>query len=113
MPVDFDGYVETEARVSSTCLIRVARNPYSVPCALHGHCQVHLYPERVIVAVANDETVVDHTQARWTATRWPTDWRHYVPLIEHIALGAAVRRAVRGPAGAAAEAAARTRCARR
>lgn len=32
MPVLFDGYVEKPARVSSTCLVAVARNRYSVPC---------------------------------------------------------------------------------
>jgi hypothetical protein len=30
----FDGYVEKPARVSSTCLVSVARNRYSVPCEL-------------------------------------------------------------------------------
>jgi hypothetical protein len=37
MPTPFDGYVETEARVSSTCLVRVARNRYSVPCETGQH----------------------------------------------------------------------------
>ena len=32
MPVVFDGYVENPAKVSSTCLVTVARNRYSVPC---------------------------------------------------------------------------------
>jgi hypothetical protein len=35
MPTPFDGYVEKPARVSSTCLVSVARNRYSVPCELH------------------------------------------------------------------------------
>jgi hypothetical protein len=30
----FDGYVEEPGRVSSTCLVSVARNHYSVPCEL-------------------------------------------------------------------------------
>jgi hypothetical protein len=34
MPEPFDGYVERPARVSSTCLVSVARNRYSVPCEL-------------------------------------------------------------------------------
>jgi transposase len=33
-PVDFDGYVQDVSRVSSTCLVTVARNRYSVPCEL-------------------------------------------------------------------------------
>jgi len=36
MPAAFDGYVERPARVSSTCLVAVARNRYSVPCELAG-----------------------------------------------------------------------------
>ena len=31
MPAAFDGYVERPARVSSTCLVSVGRNRYSVP----------------------------------------------------------------------------------
>jgi hypothetical protein len=30
MPTPFDGYVEVVARVSSTCLVTVKRNQYSV-----------------------------------------------------------------------------------
>ena len=32
MPREFDGYVETLCRVSSTCLVVVDGNRYSVPC---------------------------------------------------------------------------------
>lgn len=32
VPTALDGYVERTVRVSSTCLISVARNRYSVPC---------------------------------------------------------------------------------
>ncbi len=34
MPAPFDGYVEKAARVSSTCLVSVDRNRYSVLCRL-------------------------------------------------------------------------------
>lgn len=34
MPGSFDGYIEVVARVSSTCLVTVKRNLYSVPCHL-------------------------------------------------------------------------------
>ena len=36
MPAPFDGYVEKSARVSSTCLVAVARTRYSVPCEFAG-----------------------------------------------------------------------------
>lgn len=32
MTVAFDGYVESPARVSITCLVTVVRSRYSVPC---------------------------------------------------------------------------------
>ncbi len=45
MPAPFDGYVEKPARVSSTCLVSVARNRYSVPCELVGQMvSTRLYP---------------------------------------------------------------------
>ena len=81
VPAAFDGYVEAEARVSSTCLVTVARNRYSVPCALAGHrVVVHLYPERVAV-VAHGKVVAEHGRVL-DRDRVVYDWRHYVPLIE-------------------------------
>jgi hypothetical protein len=48
MPTPFDGYVEKPARVSSTCLVSVARNRYSVPCELYGQMvSTRLYPASV------------------------------------------------------------------
>ena len=81
LPVPFDGYVEESARVSSTCLVTVARNRYSVPCALAGHrVSVHLYPERVVI-VADQAAVAEHVRAT-ERDRVVYDWRHYLPLIE-------------------------------
>jgi hypothetical protein len=40
MPTAFDGYVERSAKVSSTCLVAVARNRYSVPCELAGQLRI-------------------------------------------------------------------------
>jgi hypothetical protein len=60
MTTPFDGYVEKPARVSSTCLVAVARNRYSVPCELAGQrVSTRLYPNRVSV-VANDALVASH-----------------------------------------------------
>ncbi len=60
MPEPFDGYVESPARVSSTCLVAVARNRYSVPCELAGHTvSTHLYPGKVVI-VADDVVVASH-----------------------------------------------------
>jgi transposase len=81
MPTPFDGYVERPARVSSTCLVTVQRNRYSVPCELAGQMvSTRLYPTRVCVAagdvlVADHERIVDRKQVRY-------DWQHYIPLLE-------------------------------
>jgi transposase len=81
MPVPFDGYVEAPARVSSTSLVTVARNRYSVPCAYAGHrVSVRLYPERVVV-VADQAVVAEHARAV-DRDHVVYDWQHYVPLIE-------------------------------
>jgi hypothetical protein len=50
MPEPFDGYVEKPARVSSTCLVSVARNRYSVPCEFAGQMvSTRLYTGSVMV----------------------------------------------------------------
>ena len=80
MPAPFDGYVEKPARVSSTCLVNVQRNRYSVPCELAGHMvSTRLYPNRVSVVagdvvVASHDRLVDRGQTSY-------DWQHYIPLI--------------------------------
>jgi hypothetical protein len=81
MPTAFDGYVEKPARVSSTCLVSVARNRYSVPCEWAGHLvSTHLYPTRVVV-VADETKVAEHERLNGEgATRY--DWQHYVPLLQ-------------------------------
>jgi hypothetical protein len=81
MPTPFDGYVEKPARVSSTCLVSVARNRYSVPCELANHqVSTRLYPNRVDIAdadviVASHERLVDRGHVRY-------DWQHYIALVQ-------------------------------
>ena len=81
MPAAFDGYVEHPVRVSSTCLVTVARNRYSVPCEWAGQMvSTHLYPAQIVV-VAGDTVVATHERlSERNQTRY--DWQHYVPLIE-------------------------------
>ncbi len=81
MPEVFDGYVEKPARVSSTCLVSVARNRYSVPCELAGQMvSARLYPGQVVV-VAGDAVVARHERLNNEGqTRY--DWQHYVPLVQ-------------------------------
>ena len=82
MPTPFDGYVEVPARVSSTSLISVARNRYSVPCAWAGHrVSVRLYPERVVV-VADQAVVAEHPRAT-DRDQVVYAWQHYLPLVAY------------------------------
>ena len=67
--------------MSSTCLVTVARNRYSVPCELAGQMlSTRLYPGKFVV-VADDKTVARHERP---SDRGQTrhDWQHYIPLIE-------------------------------
>jgi hypothetical protein len=81
MPVPFDGYVARQARVSSTCLVAVARNRYSVPCEYAGQmADTRLYPTRVKV-VMGDALVADHARV-FDEGRTQYDWQHYIPLLE-------------------------------
>jgi len=81
MPPPFDGYIESPARVSSTCLVTIARNRYSVPCAYAGAAvSVRLYPERVVV-IAEQEVIAEHPRAS-DRDHVVYDWQHYLPLIE-------------------------------
>lgn len=81
MPEPFDGYVEKPARVSSTCLVSVARNRYSVPCEWAGQMvSARLYPNWVTI-VAHDTLVARHERLNaQSQTRY--DWQHYVPLLQ-------------------------------
>jgi len=81
MPTPFDGYVEVLARVSSTCLVTVQRNRYSVPCHLANHrVAAHLYPGR-IEAYADNALVACHARLL-DRDQVSYDWQHYIPLVE-------------------------------
>lgn len=69
MTAAFDGYVERPARVSSTCLVSVVKNRYSVPCELAGQMvSTRLYPTRVRVKIQPAPTM-DHQPAVACASR--------------------------------------------
>jgi hypothetical protein len=80
MPGSFDGYLEVVARVSSTCLVTVKRNRYSVPCHLAKRkASVRLYPERIEVH-ADDANVASHVRL-FDRDQVSYDWQHTIPLI--------------------------------
>jgi len=81
MPTPFDGYVEVIARVSSTCLVTVERNQYSVPCHLaNSKATIHLYADRV--DVCTEKAIIARHQRLLGRDQVSYDWQHYIPLIE-------------------------------
>jgi transposase len=107
MPVAFDGYVETLARVSSTALVSVDGNRYSVPCEwVRQMVSARVYHERIeVVHVESGITKSNITErgvtesnvsgdselnpvVRVSHPRAPNkgrvlyDWQHYIPLIQ-------------------------------
>jgi hypothetical protein len=81
MPSAFDGYIERSAKVSSTCLVAVERNRYSVPCELSGQrVSTRLYPSRV--DIATDEAIVASHARLSNRGHICYDWQHYVALIQ-------------------------------
>ena len=81
MPTPFDGYVEKSARVSSTCLVSINCNRYSVPCEWAGQrVSTRLYPSRVGI-VAEDAIVASHDRLTERG-QIGYDWQHYIALIQ-------------------------------
>ncbi|MBL8347096.1 MAG: IS21 family transposase [Rubrivivax sp.] len=81
MPAPFDGYVQEFSRVSSTCLVTVARNRYSVPCELARQMvSTRLYPGRVVI-VFEDRIVASHERLAGK-NKTAYDWQHYIPLVQ-------------------------------
>ena len=81
MPTVFDGYVQRSAKVSSTGLVAVARNRYSVPCELAGQrVSTRLYPNRV--EIATDEAIVASHERLANRGHICYDWQHYIALIQ-------------------------------
>jgi len=77
----FDGYIEEMMRVSSTCLVRVERNRYSVPADFAGKVvSVRLYADKVTV-VAENKLIAAH-QRRFGRDQLICDPWHYLPVLE-------------------------------
>ena len=103
-PKPFDGYVEVLARVSSTALVHLQRNRYSVPTEhVHEVVSLRLYPERIDV-VAENTRIASHARS----FELQPDLLRLAPLREPDrtqARGVAQRCALRDPARAIEEAA--------
>lgn len=83
MPVTapFDGYVEHTLRVSSTCLVRIDRNRYSVPAEWANHVvSARLTADQVRV-VAGGKVVAEHPRCFSRDQLLCNPW-HYLPVLE-------------------------------
>ena len=80
-PKPFDGYIEYPARVSSTSLIYLERNRYSVPTE-HAHhiVSLHVYPATIAV-IAEGKVVARHCRS-FGRDETHYDWQHYIDLID-------------------------------
>ena len=99
MPMPFDGYVETLCWVSSTCLVVVDGNRYSVPCEwVRQMVSARVYSTRIEIVggmpfqldSAGDSEAAEGFTACKSASharmnnrgRTAYDWQHYIPLIQ-------------------------------
>ena len=81
VPRPFDGYVELLARVSSTSLIHLERNRYSVPTEhANSALSVRVYHDRIAV-VAEGQFVASHSRCLERDQTF-YDWIHYINLVE-------------------------------
>ena len=81
MPTPFDGYVDWETRASSTCLVAVDRNRYSVPCKWANKAvSVHQYAGHIDV-YAGHERVAQHIRS-FERGKAVYEWQHYLPVLE-------------------------------
>ncbi|MGN6580320.1 MAG: IS21 family transposase, partial [Bordetella sp.] len=80
-PAPFDGYIEHPVRVTSTSLIHLHRNRYSVPCQwINQVVSLRAYPDRLQVVGPHGQCVTLARSFERDMTFY--DWRHYVSLLE-------------------------------
>jgi len=77
----FDGYVEHMLRVSSTCLVVLDRNRYSVPADFAGRAVSVRSTATEIRIVADDAVIAEHA-GRFGRDQLICDPGHYRPILE-------------------------------
>jgi len=77
----FDGYVEQMMRVSSTCLVRVDRNRYSVPASAAGQAVSVRTTADQIRIVAQGEVIAAHARLFGRDHLICDPW-HYLPVLD-------------------------------
>lgn len=81
VPKAFDGYVELLARVSSTALIHLERNRYSVPTE-HANSAVSARVYYDHIAVVADGAQVARHERSFDRSQTFYDWQRYIRLVE-------------------------------
>ena len=77
----FDGYVEHLCRVSSTCLVRIDRNRYSVPAVYAGQVVSIRTTAQQIRIVADEQVIACHPR-QFGRDQLICDPWHYLPVLE-------------------------------
>jgi hypothetical protein len=77
----FDGYVEHMLRVSSTCLVVLDRNRYSVPATFAGRAVSVRSTATEIRVVADGAVIAEHAR-RFGRDQLICDPWHYLPILE-------------------------------
>lgn len=77
----FDGYVEHMLRVSSTCLVTLDRNRYSVPAAFAGRAVSARSTASTVRVVADGQVIAEHAR-RFGRDQLICDPWHYLPILE-------------------------------
>ena len=85
-PSAFDGFVEFNKRVSSTCLITHEHNRYSVPASFANRpVSLRVYADRLVV-VAEAQIIAIHerifSRDRSVTGKTIYDWRHYLSVVQ-------------------------------
>ncbi len=85
-PAAFDGFVEYNKRVSSTCLITYDNNRYSVPASFANRpVSLRVYADRLVI-VAEAQVVAVHERVFSRDHSFPGktiyDWRHYLSVVQ-------------------------------
>ena len=77
----FEGYVEHMLRVSSTCLVMLDRNRYSVPAAFAGHA-VSVRSTATQISIVAESTLIAQHARRFGRDQLICDPWHYLPILE-------------------------------
>lgn len=85
-PAAFDGFIELNKRVTSTCLVTFEHNRYSVPASFANRpISLRVYAQRLVM-VAEAQVIASHarvfTRDHGSGGKTVYDWRHYLSVVQ-------------------------------